>query len=902
MHKPLEAEAAIPQVEHRKVTLENGLDLILHVDRKLPVVHVNQWFHVGSKNESPGRTGFAHLFEHLMFQGSKNVAGEYFQHIERAGANLREGGVNGTTDFDRTNYFATVPSGNLEFVLWVESDRLATLMDAMTQQKLDGQREVVRNERRQSYDNQPYGRAWLVINENLHPKGHPYSWDVIGSHEDLQAATMEDVERFFRTFYTPNNLSLTIAGDFDPDQAEDLVRRYYGSIPPGPALERPRRWIPLLGGARTIEVEERAPQDRVYVCWPAPEWFGGDEAALDMASRVLSDGLSSRLTRALVYDHHVCTGVQAFNDAREISGIFGIVATLRPGSSHAGVEETIHATLQRLGSEGPTQEELDRAKTRWEFDFISGLERIGGFGGKADRLNQYNTIFGDPGMFDQDLVRYRTTSPSDVAWAVSRWLKSDQHLTVRFLRDESQKSSVTIDRSAVPELGEDAPFEPPAVHHEKLSGGMDLFVVTRRDLPKVAVSLALRGGASADPVGREGLSQLLAATIDLGTESRTALEIEEQLGNLGTEISSASFRESAGIGIEVLTRNLEPAMEIFADVARNPSFPQEELERERNRHLDNLAQQQNHAAAIAARIRPMLLFGSEHPYGRPMSGTVTAVSAVTREEIASSHERLWCAANAALIFAGDIDVETARALAETCFGDWKRGERFDASHTAEARPYDGSLFLVDKPDAPQTVIAQVLPGPERHADDLAAFRLLDAVWGGGGFGTRLNLNLREDKGYSYGIFSSYNVLNYGGAWWAGGSVQTDKTAESFTEFERELRDLAGGRPVTDEEIEAARTTRVRGYAQQFESLARLTLQISELWASDLPMEEMKKEYDDTISARAEDVREAALRWALPERAKVLLVGDLSSIEERIRELAKDELVVLDREGKVLRRG
>ncbi|HEY0788128.1 MAG TPA: pitrilysin family protein, partial [Thermoanaerobaculia bacterium] len=334
-------QAAAPKVEFEKYTLPNGLDVILHVDRKLPIVHVNQWYHVGSKNERVGRTGFAHLFEHMMFQGSKNASEEYFVFAERAGANLREGGVNGTTNSDRTNYFVTAPSGSLEFLLWLESDRLATLADALDQAKLDNQIEVVRNERRQGLENQPYGRAFKLISENLHPAGHPYSWSVIGSHEDLKAASLDDVKEFFRTWYTPNNLTLVVAGDFDPAEAKALIAKYFGPIPAGPALDRPALFIPKLDGEKIVEVADRVPQERTYIAWPVPERFSADEAALDVAATILTDGLSSRLNKVLVYDRQLASNVSSFNWANEIGGGFIVIATARPGASLAEIETTV---------------------------------------------------------------------------------------------------------------------------------------------------------------------------------------------------------------------------------------------------------------------------------------------------------------------------------------------------------------------------------------------------------------------------------------------------------------------------------------------------------------------------------------------------------------------------------
>ncbi|HVF28485.1 MAG TPA: pitrilysin family protein, partial [Pyrinomonadaceae bacterium] len=400
-----DAAAPVPKVAFEKYTLPNGLQVIMHVDRKLPVVHVNQWFHVGSKNEKIGRTGFAHLFEHMMFQGSKNAPGEYFSYVEKAGANLFTGGVNGTTDPDRTNYFATVPSANLEYILWLESDRLATLTDVLSKEKLDNQRDVVKNERRQGLENTPYGRSFTLITENLHPAKHPYSWDVIGSHEDLTAATLDDVKEFFKTYYTPNNMSLVVAGDFDPAEAKRLVEKYFGPIPAGPALDRPARWIPQLPGEKIVEAKDRVPQERTFIAWPTPPFYEAGDAELDIAATILSDGLSSRLKKTLVYDKQLCSDVSAFNQSAEISSGFVVDATARPGASLPQIEGIITDEIARFAQSGPTAEELNRAKNKIEYGFITGLERIGGFGGKSDRLNRYNTYLGDPGKFEEDLAR-----------------------------------------------------------------------------------------------------------------------------------------------------------------------------------------------------------------------------------------------------------------------------------------------------------------------------------------------------------------------------------------------------------------------------------------------------------------------------------------------------------------
>ena len=890
-------DAAVPKIEFEKYTLPNGLDVILHVDRKLPIVHVNQWYHVGSKNEKLGRTGFAHLFEHMMFQGSKNAAGEYFTYVETAGANLREGGVNGTTSNDRTNYFATVPPGSLEYLLWLESDRLATLTEALDQTKLDNQIEVVRNERRQSLENQPYGRWYTLVAENLHPAGHPYSWSVIGSHEDLTAASLDDVKEFFLRYYTPNNLTLVVAGDFDVEEAKKLVAKYFGGIPAGPALDRPARFIPKLDGEKVVEVADRVPQERTYFVWPSPEAFGADEAALDIASTVLTDGLSSRLNKTLVYDRQLASNVSSFNWANEISGAYIVIATARPGASLEEIEKTVTAEISRLAKEGPTAAEVDRAKNKWEYGFVSQLERIGGFGGKADRLAQYNTFLGDPGYFDEDMARYRAVTPAAVKNAASKWLDTQNRLLIRFRPETSSRAAgEPFDRAQIPALATDETFQVPTVQTAKLSNGMDLFVVERRDLPKVAVRLDTRAGAMADPAGKSGVAHMTIATIDMGTKTRKALEIEDALGNLGTELSGGASTEGALVGFEVLSRNLEPAMGIFADVIRNATFPASEFDREKKRHLDGLTQQSNNPNSVAARIRPMIMFGRNHPYGMPSQGLTSTVEKITRDDVAKFHADYWKPGSSALTFAGDITLEQAKQLAEKYFGSWSGG----AAPAVQIPPVQqtnlADVYLIDRQDAAQTVVIQTVPAPPRGSDDYYTLRLVDSVWGGGGFGTRLNLNLREEKGYSYGVFSNFAPLSQAGAWWAGGGVQTDKTKESLVEFRKELEALIGNKPIEAAELTTARERWTRGYSQQFESLGRIAGRVAEVWRLGLPMSELQREADEPTRISLDQVRAATKTYVRPGESTLILVGDRAKIEEGVRSLNLGDIVILDVEG------
>jgi zinc protease len=881
-------------------TLSNGLQVVLHQDRKLPIVHVNLWFHVGSKNEKAGRTGFAHLFEHMMFQGSQNAPQDYFTYAERAGANLAEGGVNGTTDNDRTNYFITVPSGSLEFVLWLEADRLATLAEAITKEKLDNQRDVVKNERRQGLENTPYGRWFKLVAENLFPAGHPYSWTVIGSHEDLTAASLEDVRDFFKTYYTPNNLSLVVAGDFDPAEARRLVEKYFGDIPAGPPLDRPRLWIPTLTGEKVIEATDRVPQERVYMVWPSPPLYSPGDAQLDLASLILTDGLASRLSKVLVYERQLCSTVNAFQASAEMASFYAVIATARPGASLQEIERVVTEEIARLAREGPTAAELARAKTKQEYNFVSGLERIGGFGGKADRLNSYATYLGDPGEFEFDQARYRNVTVAELQKTVARWLDTPNRLLIRFHPEKSGRPSETaVDRAQTPELGTDRPFRAPEVRSAKLSNGLDVLVVERPDLPKVAVELVARAGAVADPAGKPGTAFLTGRVLPLGTKTRPALEIETALGDLGTALTTQTQRETTRLSMEVLKRNLEPALTIFADVVRNTSFPAEEVEREKKRHLDALAQQASNGNAIAPRVRAMLAYGPEHPYGRPSQGLPATVQQITREDLAAFHAARFRPGGSAIVLVGDITLAQAQALSEKAFGSWSGAAPAAILIPPPSPAPAGRVYLVDRQDAAQTNVSLSLPGVGRKSPDYYALTLADGAWGASA-SSRLDMNLREDKGYSYGAFSAMQALQEG-IWYATSGVQTNKTKESVVEFEKELKGIGGAAPISEAEFADVRNRIVRGYAQGFESLGQIQDQVANLWADRLPMSDLQADYDRTAKVTREQAQAAADKYAKPDKAILLLVGDRAKIEAGVRELNLGEIVLIDAEGKPVSR-
>jgi zinc protease len=575
--------------------------------------------------------------------------------------------------------------------------------------------------------------------------------------------------------------------------------------------------------------------------------------------------------------------------------MFILWATARPGASLSKIEQIVTDEIARLAKEGPTAAELNRAKNKWEYGFITGLERIGGFGGKADRLNQYNTFLGDPNKFEADMARYHVVTVEDVRQVVSKYLNTPNRLLVRFHPETSgRESTVALDRSKQPSLGADRPFLVPEVKSAKLENGLQVFVVERPDLPKVAVSLVTRAGSIYDPPGKEGCAGLLMTTIKMGTKTRKVLEIENAMGDLGTSIYGSADRERASLGFEVLKRNLDPALTLFADVVRNPVFPEPELAREKKLRLDGLAQEAKDPNAIAFRVGMGLAFGVGHPYGRV--DLPSTVEKITREDLVRFYDAYWKPGWASLIFAGDITLAEATILARQDFGMWA-GTTPAALAVPEPTPAGpGKVYVVDRQDAAQTVILQLLPGAPRKTEDYYALRLADTVYGGG-VSTRLMLNLRENKGYTYGVFSFPIFYSGAGSWIVRGGFHTEKTKESVAEILKELKQIAGEKPVSMEELANAKAMRLRGYAQQFESLGRIAGQIAELWSFNLPMTDMQRETGEIEKASLDSVNAAAQKYARPSGMTLLLVGDRSKFEPGLKELNLGEMVFLDPEGK-----
>src|ERR1700675_1518687 len=562
-------------IPYERFVLDNGLTVIVHEDHKAPIVAINTWYHVGSKNEKPGKTGFAHLFEHLMFGGSEHAPGSYIDVMERIGAT----DLNGTTNTDRTNYFEDVPTSALDLTLWMESDRMGHLLGSLDQKTLDLQRGVVQNEKRQG-ENQPYGVTRQLLTKNTYPAGHPYSWTTIGDMADLDAASMKDVQEWFKTYYGPSNVVLVLAGDIDAKTAKEKVEKYFGDIPAGPPVAHQQVWIAKMTGTHRQVVEDRVPQARIYKVWNIPENGSAEGDYLDLVSDCLSSGKSSRFYKRLVYEDQIATDAVAFTDLKEIGGQFYVRATARPGQGIAQVEKELDEELVRFLKNGPTPEEMQRVKAQYQANFIRGIERIGGFGGKSDRLAQSEGFRGSPDAYKISLQRVQHATADDLKTAAQHWLSDGVYILQVDSFPDYKTTSPGVDRSKAPDTGTPPELKLPKLQRATLSNGLKVILAERHEVPLVNFTLAADAGFASDASATPGTANLAMQVLTDGTRTRNALQISDELATLGATLRGSSNLDLSFVSLSALTAKLDPSLDLFADVVLHPSYPETEVKRE----------------------------------------------------------------------------------------------------------------------------------------------------------------------------------------------------------------------------------------------------------------------------------------------------------------------------------
>lgn len=896
----LGADAALPQapeIPYKKYVLKNGLTLIVHEDHKAPIVAVNVWYHVGSKNEKPGRTGFAHLFEHLMFNGSENYDDDYFKAMDEIGAT----DLNGTTNEDRTNYFENAPRNALDIVLWMESDRMGHFAGAISKERLDEQRGVVQNEKRQG-ENQPYGMAHELITRSTYPSHHPYSWTVIGSMEDLNAASLDDVKEWFRTYYGAANAVLVLAGDVQAEEAREKVEKYFSDIPSGPPVSRHENWVAKRTGSQRQIMQDRVPQARIYKVWNVPQFKSADADYLDIFAGLLTSGKNSRLYNRLVYKEQIATSVSAYVDAREIGSQFHIVATARPGEDLAKMERILDEELNALIKEGPTEKELERVKIEQLSSFIRGAERIGGFGGKSDILAMNEVFAGDPEYYKTSLERVREAKPEQIRKTAQEWLSDGVYTLEVHPFPEFTTAKTDVDRSKLPQLGEvpDATF--PTLQRAQLDNGMKIILAERHTIPVVNFSLVLDAGYAADQFTAPGTAKLALNMLDEGTKKRDALKISEELQLLGANLGSGSDLDTSIVGLSALKANLDDSLEIFADVVLNPSFPEAELERLKKLQIDAIQREKVQPTQMALRVLPQLLYNEGHAYSAPFtgSGTEQSVKGIDRDDIRKFYETWFKADNATMIIVGDTKMDEIKPKLEKMFGDWKGG-KVPEKNIAKVEPRDKPvIYLMDRPGSLQSIIfAGNLTVPKDNPLEAAIESFNNVI--GGQFTARLNMNLREDKHWSYGAQTMVIGARGQRPFLGYASVQTDKTKESVAEVAKEFKAILNDKPATPEEIAKVKRQAVLELAGTWETMGAVAGSIHDIVRYGLPDDYFKTYSERVKSVDQEKINKAANIVMNPEHMTWVIVGDLAKIEPGIRELGLGEIKFINADGQLTQR-
>jgi zinc protease len=916
------SKQAIPEIPFTRFQLPNGLTVVVHEDHKAPVVAVSIWYHVGSADEPKGKTGFAHLFEHLMFSGSENHKGTYFQPFELAGAT----DMNGTTWFDRTNYFETVPTTALDMALWMESDRMGHLLGAIGQKELDTQRGVVQNEKRQG-ENRPYGRVDENILVHTYPANHPYHHDTIGSMADLDAASLADVKQWFHDYYGAANTTLVLAGDITPAQAKAKAEQYFGDIPAGPPVPRQQAWITPLETSTRGTQHDHVSQTRIIRTWVVPQLGTDDSVQLDLASTVLGGGKTSRLYQRLVYKDNLADDVSVSIGPFALASQFQLTVDVKDGVDPAKVEAAVAEEWKTFLASGPTQDELDRAKVGNRAGFVRGLEKVGG---KASILAEGQVYRDDPSAYRKDLERSDSATIASVKAAADKWTsKGDYTLTVlpagKDFDPRAEDKAVVglgdaqgrpeavlpgaheyavaksdVDRAkGVPVVDTFPDLTFPKIQRGKLKNGIEVVLAERHTIPVTLVSLDFAGGFAADQGRKLGTASFTAALMNESTKSLDSVEMSKRKQRLGAGIGVRCSMDSCGASLNALNSELQPSLELLADAVRNPAFATGDIDRIRGQWLASIAQEKTQPTGLALRTLPPLLYGKDHAYGIPFSGTGTeaSITSLTPADLVAFQHDFMRPDNVRILVAGDTTLADILPRLDAVFGDWKAPAtpipaRNIGKVAAQSKP---RVFLIDRPDAPQSLILAGLLAPPSNAADYLELDIANGAFGGS-FTSRLNMNLREDKRWAYGAGSFMSDALGQRPYLLYAPVQTDKTAESAAEILKEATAVVGDKPLTEAEIDKIKSSNVRSLPGSYETASAVLGAMGDIVMYGRP-DDYIQTLKQHIDAVGQPAAEKALREVVDPRALTwVIVGDFRQIEKPVRALNLGEVQVIDADG------
>ncbi len=908
---PLSELVARVDIPYEQFTLSNGLRVVVHTDRKAPIVSVNVWYHVGSVDEPVGRSGFAHLFEHIMFRGSEHSRMDHFKPLEEAGGTQ----FNGTTDFNRTNYFQTVPTPALDLALFLESDRMGWLLPALDEKVLASERDIVLNEKRDG-ENQPGGLLFPALLAALFPPDHPYSIPAIGREPDLRAAGVDDAKRWFGTHYGPNNAVLVLAGDIDAKTARPMVERWFGQIPPGPTPARFASPVPRRRETTRQTLADKVATTRLVRAWALPGQNTPGLAALDVGLATLGGGPTSLLFDKLVRTERLAVGVSASLAAWEGASLALISAEVRPGVDPALVERRIDELLADWKAKGPSADELARVSTRAVSGTIRGLEQVGGFGGKGQALAEGAVFAGNPADYRRQLAEVAAATPETVKAAAARWLGAGDHrvtlvpgernpVTVsarqaprRIARAEAppipgfRPQGTPANRSAgAPPVGDVTRLTPASIERARLSNGMQVQFVANSAIPVVRLQLALDGGIAADSREKPGTQRLMLGNLREGTDGTLGPldgpEIARRLEALGASVSASAVLDRTRFSLNALTPNLAPSLALFADIVARPRFPADQLDRIRGQVLAALSSEATEPEGIALRAAPALIYGLDHPYGQSLSGNGTpeGVKAVSAADLAAFHAALLQPDRAHLFVVGDTSLKAILPLLEAHLGKMRAQAPPLAILTAKspspAPQAPGRIILYDRPGAPQSFILAGTPLPLTGRDDILALGLANDVFGGGAT-SRLWRSLREERGWSYGASSSASPTAREMPFILTAPVDRAQTGPAIAEIRRLLAEFRTSNPPQPAEVERARAASIRSLPGDFETGGAMLGALERAVVLRRP-----DDYLATLPARLEAVPLEAVRKApLPSAQDLafIVVGDRATIEPQLKAL------------------
>lgn len=907
-------------IPYQKFTLDNGLDVIFNIDKSDPIVSTAILYHVGSNREVKGKTGFAHLFEHMLFQESENVGqDQYFKKIQDAGGNL-----NGFTWNDGTMYFESVPNDSLETILWLEADRMGYFINTLDQEAFDNQKDVVQNEKRQRVDNVPYGHTEYIIGKNLYPESHPYNWQVIGELEDIRNATVEDVKEFYKKYYSPNNATLVVSGDFDPKEGEKLVKKYFGDIKKGETVTSLKPMNVTLDQTKKLYYEDNfATLPELTLVWPTVEEYNKYAYALNFLANLLGDSKKSPLYRVLVNDKKLTTGVSSYNSPMEIAGTMQISVRSFPDKNLTDVEKAVFESLDLFEKEGFSDQELEAVKAKIETNFYNGLS---GIVQKSFKLANYNTFANDPGFIQKELKNIQAVTREDIMRVYNKYIKNKNYIATSFVpkgktnlvaegsiaypiveekivnekpvvKNNSVKKAVaktysSFDRSKEPSKGKSPELKVPAIWTDKLSNGLNIYGIEQNELPLVNFSLVIQGGMTLEDPKKIGVSSLVAQMLKEGTKYKTPEELEEAIDLLGSSISVFSTKEGITINGNTLSRNYDKTIALVKELLLEPRWDSNELDKLKEKMINSIRESNTNPEAVARRVFNKIIF-KDTILENNTYGTIDSINSITMDDLKSYYNNYFSPNISNFHVVGNINQDKAKKPLLSLNNEWM----VKNVTLPEINPVNNltkpKLYFVDIPKAKQSFIYIGELGLSQSDKDfynatLANYKL------GGSFSSNVNLILREEKGYTYGARTSFNGSRYKGPFIASASVKSNSTLDSVKIFKDQIENYNTN--ISEEDLAFTKNSLIKSNALRFESLGSLLGMLQNISNYKLPLDYIKREEEIARNSTLSGIKQTINQYIKPNELSYLVVGDAQTQLEPLKSLGLGDPIVLDIDG------